>query len=152
MCAMPVFNRRAIASPRSSLRVMMPADNPYSESQFKTLTYRPHFPARFESQQHARDCVRDLIDGYNNEHHHSSLAMLTPHDVHHGLAEQRLAERAIVLEAAYRAHPERFVRGAPRRPGLPRAVWINPPTTASEEPARDLSDTGCTTYAVAALA
>jgi putative transposase len=102
-------------------------DNPFSEAQFKTLKYRPEFPRRFESQQHARDCARDLIDWYNNDHHHSSLAMLTPYDVHHGLAEQRLVERSLVMERAYRAHPERFVRGAPRRAALPLAVWINPP-------------------------
>jgi hypothetical protein len=52
---------------------------------------------------------------------------LTPHDVHHGLADQRLAERAVVLQQAYKAHPERFVNGPPRVPELARAVWINPP-------------------------
>ena len=127
-------------------------DNPFSESQFKTLKYRPEFPRRFEGHQHARDCARDLIDWYNNEHHHSSLAMLTPHDVHYGLAEQRLSERAFVLERAYHAHPERFVRGAPRRAVLPRAVWINPPKTVSEEPKQDLTGTGRTACPVATLA
>jgi putative transposase len=106
-------------------------DNPFSESQFKTVKYRPEFPRRFGSLEHARDCSRDLIDWYNNEHHHSSLAFLTPHDVHHGLAERRLAERASVLEAAYRDHPERFVQGPPKSPTLARAVWINPPTDTS---------------------
>lgn len=102
-------------------------DNPFSESQFKTLKYRPEFPGRFGSIEHARDCSRDLIDWYNNEHHHSSLAYLTPHDVHYGLADQRLADRAAVLQAAYRANPERFVKGPPKTPELARAVWINPP-------------------------
>ena len=102
-------------------------DNPFSESQFKTLKYRPGFPKRFGSQEHARDCSRDLIDWYNNEHHHSALGWLTPRDVHYGLAEQRLAARAAVMEKAYLAHPERFVHGPPRLAGLARAVWINPP-------------------------
>lgn len=108
-------------------------DNPFSESQFKTLKYRPEFPQRFEGLEHARCSARDLLDWYNHEHHHSSLAWLTPHDVHYGLAEQRLAARAAVLEAAYRAHPDRFVHGAPRPPSLPQAVWINPPSSAQLE-------------------
>ena len=89
-------------------------DNPFSEAQFKTLKYRPEFPQRFGSLEHARDCAGHLIGWYNTEHRHSSLAMLTPHDVHHGLAEQRLAERASVLDAAYGATPERFVHGRPK--------------------------------------
>ncbi|PIE25668.1 MAG: hypothetical protein CSA62_00315 [Planctomycetota bacterium] len=106
-------------------------DNPFSESQFKTVNYRPEFPRRFGSLEHARDCSRDLIDWYNNEHPHSSLAFLTPHDVPHGLAERRLAERAGVFEAAYCDHPERFVQGPPKLPMLAAAVWINPPTDTS---------------------
>ena len=105
-------------------------DNPFSESQFKTLKYRPAFPQRFEGLDHARSSSRDLLDWYNNEHHHSSLALLTPYDVHYGHAEERLAKRAAVLEAAYRANPNRFVRGAPRTQSLPQAVWINPPSSA----------------------
>lgn len=107
-------------------------DNPFSEAQFKTLKYRPEFPARFGSSEHARSCARDLLDWYNHEHHHSGLGWLTPHDVHYGLAEQRLAKRAAVLEAAYRAHPERFVHGPPTPPALARAVWINPPVQKNE--------------------
>ena len=53
--------------------------------------------------------------------------MLTPHDVHYGLAEQRLAERARVLLAAHAAHPERFPNGVPTPGALPGAVWINKP-------------------------
>lgn len=102
-------------------------DNPFSESQFKTIKYRPEFPPRFGSLEHARDCSRDLIDWYNNEHRHSSLAYLTPHDVHFGHADERLAARADVLRAAYEAHPERFVRGVPQVPVVPHAVWINQP-------------------------
>ena len=102
-------------------------DNPFSEAQFKTLKYRPEFPKRFGSQEDARNCSDDLINWYNDEHHHSALGWLTPHDVHYGLAAQRLAARAAVLEAAYRAHPERFVHGPPKPPTLARAVWINPP-------------------------
>jgi putative transposase len=65
---------------------------------------------------------------YNTEHHHSGLGLLTPHDVHVGLAEQRVAARAIVLATAYAAHPERFPASLPHPPALPTEVWINPPT------------------------
>jgi putative transposase len=102
-------------------------DNPFSEAQFKTLKYRPDFPDRFGSLIHVRDHGHDFFPWYNTEHHHSGIAMLTPHDVHHGLAEQRLSERALVLEAAFHAHPERFPHGLPKRPELPSAVWINKP-------------------------
>jgi putative transposase len=108
-------------------------DNPFSEAQFKTMKYRPEFPERFGSIQHSRSFGQVFFPWYNNEHHHSGLAMLTPHDVHYGLADQRVAARARVLAAAFAAHPERFVAGAPRPPACPTAVWINPPANAPSE-------------------
>ncbi len=105
-------------------------DNPYSEAQFKTLKYRPDFPERFGCQEDARGFHRDFFGWYNNEHHHTGLGLLTPADVHFGRAEQRRAERAVVLEAAHRAHPERFVLGTPVPPPLPTAAWINKPRLA----------------------
>jgi len=62
---------------------------------------------------------------------------VTPYDVHHGLAEQRVAARAAVLAAAYGGHPERFPGGLPQPPARPTEVWINPPTTGSTEIAPD---------------
>ncbi len=102
-------------------------DNPFSEAQFKTLKYRPMFPERFGSIQDARAHCHGLFTWYNGEHHHSSLRLLTSADVHHGLAEQRVAAPATVLTAAYAAHPERFPAGAPHPPARPVEVWINPP-------------------------
>jgi len=102
-------------------------DNPFSEAQFKTMKYRPDFPSFFASREHARNHCASFFPWYNNEHHHVGLGLLTPHDVHHGLAPARLAHRADVLAAAYAAHPERFVRRAPRPSPLPTHVWINPP-------------------------
>ena len=107
-------------------------DNPYSESQFKTLKYRPDFPERFGSEQDARAHVKSFMRWYNEEHHHSGLAMLTPSDVHHGRSHERLAERQRVLEAAYAAHPERFVKGTPRVAAPPTAAWINKPTKSND--------------------
>jgi putative transposase len=119
-------------------------DNPYSESQFRTLKYSPEFPERFGSLQDARSFLLDFFQWYNTMHHHSGLGLLTPFDVHHGLAETRLAAREAVLRTAFAATPDRFVRGVPTPPALPRAVWINKPRTAAAavptaEP-RDLPD------------
>jgi putative transposase len=102
-------------------------DNPYSEAQFKTLKYRPGFPQRFDSIEHARAFCRQFFSWYNRSHRHSGIGLMTPAAVHHGLAEQVHADRARVLTAAYAATPERFVRHPPRPPALPTAAWINKP-------------------------
>jgi putative transposase len=102
-------------------------DNPYSEAQFKTLKYRPDFPARFGSLEDARAHCVDFFAWYNTAHRHSGLALHTPHDVHHGLADQRQRARAAVLTTAFAATPERFVRRPPVPAALPAAAWINPP-------------------------
>jgi putative transposase len=102
-------------------------DNPYSEAQFKTLKYRPDFPRRFGGYEDARGHCRVFFPWYNTEHRHSGLAMLTPYDVHFGLADRRLEERAAVLAKAYAEHPERFPRGLPQPGPLQCEVWINKP-------------------------
>lgn len=102
-------------------------DNPFSESQFKTLKYQPAYPDRFGSFEHAHSYARAFFGWYNQHHRHSGIAMLTPEVVHYGRAEEILAERQRVLDIAYAAHPERFVNGRPIVPKLPEAVWINPP-------------------------
>ncbi len=102
-------------------------DNPYSEAHFKTLKYRPGFPDRFGSIEDARAFCQRFFAWYNTEHRHSGIGLMTPAIVHAGLAPEVQAARAITLSQAYAAHPERFVRRAPRPPDLPTAVWINPP-------------------------
>jgi putative transposase len=102
-------------------------DNPFSEAQFKTLKYQPAFPDRFGSIDHAVAFCRRFFRYYNTEHRHSGIAYLTPEDVHAGRGEEVLARRQAALDAAYAANPERFVRGHPLAPQLPREVWINPP-------------------------
>ena len=102
-------------------------DNPFSESQFKTLKYRPDFPDRFGSLQDARIFCQEFFPWYNTEHHHSGLGLLTPAVVHYQRAEEVLHLRQQTLDAAYAAHPERFVRKPPQPPTLPTEVWINPP-------------------------
>ena len=105
------------------------SDNPFSEALFKTAKYRPEVPARFGCLEHTRQVFGPLFSWYNTAHRHSGLAMLTPQDVHHGRAAQRVAARAGVLAAAYAAHPERFPHGVPTPGMLPAAVWINKPAS-----------------------
>ena len=112
---------------RSLSRPQVSNDNPYSEAQFKTVKYRPGFPDRFGSVEDARQRSGALLEWYNHEHRHSSLALLTPADVHHGRGAQRLIIRDRALLDAYAAHPERFVRGLPAARRPPVAAWINPP-------------------------
>ena len=102
-------------------------DNPYSEAQFKTLKYRPEFPDRFGSFEDAHAFCTRFFGWYNGEHRHSGIGFHTPADVHSGRAELVQAQRATVLDAAYAAHPERFVRKPPAPPALPTAAWINKP-------------------------
>jgi putative transposase len=119
---------------RSHSRPQVSNDNPYSESQFKTLKHHPTFPERFGSLQEARGFCQRFFGWYNHEHRHSGIALLTPADVHLGRAEQILAARQQVLEGAFAAHPERFVGKPPAPPALPDMVWINKPLDPSEPP------------------
>jgi putative transposase len=106
-------------------------DNPYSEAQFKTLKYRPEFPGRFGSIEDGRAFCRRFFQWYNHEHRHSGIGFHTPADVHFGHAGLAQLERTRVLQAAYAAHPERFVRQAPVPPPLPGPAWINKPVEVS---------------------
>jgi putative transposase len=111
-------------------------DNPYSESQFRTMKYRPEFPDRFGCLQDARAFGQRFFAWYNDEHRHSGLGLLTPAMVHFGDAPAVLARRQAVLDTAYLAHPERFVRKPPKPLPLPSEVWINkppPPDAKTEE-------------------
>ncbi len=116
---------------RSLSRPQVSDDNPFSEAQFKTLKYHPGFPSRFLGSEHATGYCRSFFPWYNTEHRHGGLSMLTPDDVHHGRAQAVLAQRQRTLEAAWAAHPERFVRGIPKPRPLPEEVWINPPATST---------------------
>jgi putative transposase len=122
---------------RSHSRPHVSNDTPYSESQCKTLTYRPAFPTRFASVEEARAFCQAFFPWYNTGHHHSGIGLHTPEAVQYGLAATRQRVRAATLTAAYTAHPERFVRKAPTPPSLPTAAWINKPTTPLREEAPD---------------
>jgi putative transposase len=80
-------------------------DNPYSESQFKTLKYCPSFPRRFANITDARAFCSMFFPYYNDEHRHSGIGLHTPSDVHFGRSEDVRERRQEVLDAAYLAHP-----------------------------------------------
>ncbi len=71
--------------------------------------------------------VSKLLTRADDEHRHSGIAMLTPAMVHFGETHTVLAHRQAVLDAAYQAHPDRFVRRPPKPMSLPSEVWINKP-------------------------
>lgn len=117
---------------KSHSRPHVPNDNPYSEAQFKTMKYQPDFPDRFGTLDQAREWGRRFFAWYNDQFYHSSLGLLTPATVHYGRTEQVLDQRQAVLEAAYAAHPERFVKGRPTVIAPPKEVWINKPQTTDQ--------------------
>lgn len=116
---------------KSHSRPHVSNDNPYSESQFKTLKYRPEFPERFGSLQDGLAHCRAFFQWYNEEHYHSGIGFLTPSSLHYGMAQKTLAARNETKKLAYEKHPHRFVKGMPRQLELPTAVWINPPKQSS---------------------
>jgi putative transposase len=128
---------------KSHSRPHVSNDNPFSESQFKTLKYCPGFPDRFGSIEDARGFCREFFSWYNHEHRHGGIGMMTPAAVHHGRVEAIAQVRQRALLAAFKIHPERFVRGVPQQPAVPEAAWINKPNTDSKEPEADaLSENG----------
>jgi putative transposase len=118
---------------KSHSRPHVSNDNPYSESQFKTLKYFPGFPERFGSLQDSIAFCRPFFQWYNNEHRHGGIALVTPADMHYGMAEEVVHQRKLVLRAVFEEHPERFVKGIPSPPDLPKAAWINPPPCTSKD-------------------
>jgi putative transposase len=113
---------------RSHSRPRVSNDNPYSESQFKTMKYLPNFPDHFESLEHARQFLAGFFFEYNHIHRHSGIGWHTPASVHFGTADTIDQERQNTLTTAYHAHPERFGR-RPKPPTRPTQAWINEPAT-----------------------
>lgn len=113
---------------RSHSRPHVSNDNPYSESQFKTLKYCPAFPGRFGSIEDARAFCAVFFDHYNHVHRHAGIGLHTPASVHYGTAAEIRAQRAVTLNAAYAANPARFRHRRPQPPKLPTVAWINEPS------------------------
>lgn len=118
---------------KSHSRPHVSNDNPYSESQFKTMKYRPEFPQRFGCYQDALQFCRDFFQWYNNEHYHSGIGLLTPASIHYGQAEEITESRNRTLRNAWEKTPERFVSGIPKAPSIPPAVWINAPRNDAKQ-------------------
>lgn len=124
---------------RSHSRPHVSDDNPYSESQFKTMKYRPDFPDRFGCMEDARAHCQAFFPWYNRVHRHSGIGYMTPASVHYDEARALQVTRQATLDAAFLTHPNRFKNIPPRPHALPTAVWINPPP--QEKP-----DTASTTH------
>src|SRR6202162_1657758 len=107
-------------------------DNPYSESQFRTMKYRPEFPDRFGCIQDSRAFSQGFFRSYNEEHRPSVLVFRAPAMIHHHQTALILEQRQTVLDAAYPVHPERFVHQAPNPSAVPTEVWINKPLNSNE--------------------
>jgi len=101
-------------------------DNPFVESQFKTLKSQPDYPEAFESVLHVRGWSEEFFAWHNDVHHHEGLALFTPADVFNGRVAEVAVRRQAALDAAFAAHPERFVRGRPLVKLPPTSVSINP--------------------------
>ena len=122
---------------KSHSRPHVSDDNPYSESQFKTMKYRPDFPQRFGCIEDARAHCQVFFTWYNDQHCHSGIGHMTPHSVHYGLATALRVTRQDTLDAAFRANPNRFKNKNPMLSPMPTAAWINPPpqeTTPTRDP------------------
>ena len=118
----PSFSRPAVSN-----------DNPYSESLFKTLKYRPAYPRQaFESLLAARQWVGLFVQWYNHEHRHSAINFVTPAERHSGLDTTLLEKRVTVYEAAKNRHPERW--SGPTRSWQPvLVVHLNPDQHIAEK-------------------
>jgi transposase InsO family protein len=101
-------------------------DNPYSESLFRTLKYRPEYPTKpFESIEAARNWVEGFVQWYNTEHRHSAIRFVTPEQRHNGEEKEILAYRHSVYEIARQKHPERW-SGKTRNWEPIEKVFLNP--------------------------
>jgi transposase InsO family protein len=112
---MPSLSRPAVSN-----------DNPYSESLFKTLKYRPKYPLKpFDGVSEARDWVTGLVEWYNHEHRHSAIRFVTPAQRHEGLDGELLNNRQAVYEAAKVRNPKRW-SGSVRNWQRIQDVHLNP--------------------------
>ena len=109
---------------KSHSRPHVSDDNPYSESQFKTMKYRPEFPQRFGCIEHARAHCQAFFAWYNDQHRHSGIGYMTPHSVHYGLDKDMRVVRQTTLDRAFLANPNRFKNRRPKLPQMPTAAWI----------------------------
>ena len=112
---------RSFSGPRVS------NDNPYSESLFRTVKYRPNYPNRpFNSKEDACQWDSSFVDWYNHQHRHSGIKFVTPQQRHSGVAIAICKKRADLYEQARQRHPRRWTTTT-RCWRQPEVVWINQP-------------------------
>ncbi len=124
---------QALGVEPSRSRPSVSNDNPYSESLFRTLKYRPLMPVRpFESITAARQWVVGLVAWYNEEHRHSAIGFVTPAQRHAGQDAQLLTQRSLLYAQARAQHPHRWSRGI-RRWSPVSTVFLNPDKPTAQE-------------------
>lgn len=124
-----LLNELGVAKSHSRPRVSN--DNPFIESHFKTLKYRPDYPGQFNTINTARGWCRKFFAWYNEVHYHCAIGYMRPADLHDGNHTAVLEHRQAALDAAYVAHPERFTR-RPTPTRVPTKAWINRPTIQTD--------------------
>ena len=115
---------------QSMSRPRVSNDNAFSEAHFRTAKYQPDYPGRFVDIDAARAWFQDFFDWYNEQHHHEGIALFTPGQVFRAEVATVAVVRQQALDAAYAAHPERFVKGPPKVALPPAQVLINPADAA----------------------
>jgi putative transposase len=109
---------------RTHNRPRVSNDNPFSESEFRTMKYRPNYPGTFSTLEDARAHVAEYSAWYNANHKHSGIALFSPDEVHDGSWPDRWQQRDTAQQAYYDQHPERF-RRRPTTPAPAGLVGIN---------------------------
>lgn len=112
---------------QSHSRPRVSNDNPFSESQFKTMKYDLDYPGKFDNIEHARNWTTRFIHAYNTQHRHSGIGHYTPESVHEGTWTIFQKRRQQALDNAWRQHPNRH-RRRPKAPSIHAQTWINNPT------------------------
>ena len=107
-------------------------DNPFSESEFRTMKYRPNYPGTFDTLEQARTFVDTYVPWYNQHHKHSGIALFSPDEIHDGSWHSLWQHRDTTQQAYYTAHPERF-HSRPNTPAPADTVGINQLKNTIEE-------------------
>lgn len=101
-------------------------DNPYSESLFRTMKYRPEYPLKpFNDIEQTQSWVDGFVFWYNTQHLHSAIRYITPDDRHFGSEQHILANRKKVYEKARNQNPNRWAKNTRNWEPVNR-VWLNP--------------------------
>jgi putative transposase len=100
--------------------------NAFAESLFRTVKYRPEFPAQgFQTLDDARTWAAEFVRWYNMEHRHSGTRYVSPQQRHTGQDQAILAARQILYRQARQRNPARW-SGATRDWSLIDVVTLNP--------------------------